>query len=83
MLIEFYSIGRCIWFYGHWIFSLKASLTTLQNDNVIVWGKMTDRPLHSHIKNPVILTISDGKTEFHSGCRVIDINFPNISNPEV
>ncbi|CAC5415809.1 nicolin-1-like isoform X3 [Mytilus californianus] len=43
---------------------------------------MTDRPLHSHIKNPVILTISDGKTEFHSGCRVIDINFPNISNPE-
>ncbi|CAG2255890.1 NICN1 [Mytilus edulis] len=44
---------------------------------------MTDRPLHSHIKNPVILTISDGKTEFHSGCRVIDINFPNISNPEV
>ncbi|XP_063400163.1 nicolin-1-like isoform X3 [Mytilus trossulus] len=43
---------------------------------------MTDRPLHSHIKNPVILTISDGKTEFHSGCRVIDINFPNITNPE-
>jgi hypothetical protein len=44
---------------------------------------MVDRPLHAHIKNPVILTISDGKNDFHSGCKVIDINFPNITNPEV
>ena len=44
---------------------------------------MVDRPLHAHIKNPVILTISDGKNDFHSGCNVIDINFPNITNPEV
>lgn len=44
---------------------------------------MTDRPLQCNIKNPVALTIGDHKNEFHSGCRVVDITFPNIVNPEV
>ncbi|XP_060082218.1 nicolin-1-like isoform X1 [Ylistrum balloti] len=43
----------------------------------------SDRPIHCNIKNPVLLTIADAKNEFHSGCRVIDITFPNVTNPEV
>lgn len=43
----------------------------------------TDRPIHCNVRNPVLLNIADAKTEFHSGCRVIDITFPNITNPEV
>ncbi|OWF34686.1 Nicolin-1 [Mizuhopecten yessoensis] len=43
----------------------------------------SDRPIHCTIKNPVLLNIADAKNEFHSGCRVIDITFPNVTNPEV
>ncbi|XP_055999893.1 nicolin-1-like isoform X6 [Ostrea edulis] len=44
---------------------------------------MGDRPLHCSIKNPVVLTVEDQKNAFHSGCKVIDVTFPNISVPEV
>ncbi|XP_048739328.1 nicolin-1-like isoform X3 [Ostrea edulis] len=43
---------------------------------------MGDRPLHCSIKNPVVLTVEDQKNAFHSGCKVIDVTFPNISVPE-
>ncbi|XP_053377522.1 nicolin-1-like isoform X2 [Mercenaria mercenaria] len=43
---------------------------------------MTERPLHCTIKNPVTLNISDLKSEFHSGCRIIDVSLSNIINPE-
>lgn len=43
---------------------------------------MGDRPLHCSIKNPVLLTVEDQKNVFHSGCKVIDVTFPNVSTPE-
>lgn len=42
-----------------------------------------DRPIHCTIKNPVPINIADAKNEFHSGCKIIDITFPNVTNPEV
>lgn len=44
---------------------------------------MGDRPLHCSIKNPILLTVEDQKNVFHSGCKVIDVTFPNVSTPEV
>ncbi|KAK3101124.1 hypothetical protein FSP39_001126 [Pinctada imbricata] len=44
---------------------------------------MTDRPMNCNIKAPVVLTVEENKSTFHSGCRVIDISFPSIANPEV
>nr|XP_034307041.1 nicolin-1 isoform X5 [Crassostrea gigas] len=44
---------------------------------------MGDRPLHCSIKNPILLTVEDQKNAFHSGCKVIDVTFPNVSSPEV
>ncbi|KAH3860377.1 hypothetical protein DPMN_023275 [Dreissena polymorpha] len=44
---------------------------------------MTERPLHCTIKTPVLITLSDLKSEFHSGCRMIDISLSNVINPEV
>lgn len=44
---------------------------------------MGDRPLHCSIKNPITLTVEDQKNVFHSGCKVIDVTFPNVSTPEV
>lgn len=46
-------------------------------------GVMGDRPLHCSIKNPILLTVEDQKNVFHSGCKVIDVTFPNVSTPEV
>ncbi|XP_052261546.1 nicolin-1-like isoform X2 [Dreissena polymorpha] len=43
---------------------------------------MTERPLHCTIKTPVLITLSDLKSEFHSGCRMIDISLSNVINPE-
>nr|XP_022298253.1 nicolin-1-like isoform X5 [Crassostrea virginica] len=43
---------------------------------------MGDRPLHCSIKNPITLTVEDQKNVFHSGCKVIDVTFPNVSTPE-
>lgn len=43
---------------------------------------MGDRPLHCSIKNPILLTVEDQKNVFHSGCKVIDVTFPNVSTPE-
>ncbi|XP_019925544.3 nicolin-1 isoform X2 [Magallana gigas] len=43
---------------------------------------MGDRPLHCSIKNPILLTVEDQKNAFHSGCKVIDVTFPNVSSPE-
>ncbi|XP_052679654.1 nicolin-1-like isoform X2 [Crassostrea angulata] len=43
---------------------------------------MGDRPLHCSIKNPILLTVEDQKNVFHSGCKVIDVTFPNVSSPE-
>ncbi|XP_061186579.1 nicolin-1-like isoform X4 [Saccostrea echinata] len=43
---------------------------------------MGDRPLHCSIKNPFVLTVEDQKSVFHSGCKVIEITFPNVSVPE-
>lgn len=45
-------------------------------------GVMGDRPLHCSIKNPILLTVEDQKNVFHSGCKVIDVTFPNVSTPE-
>ncbi|XP_033746579.1 nicolin-1-like isoform X5 [Pecten maximus] len=42
----------------------------------------SDRPIHCNIKNPVVVNIADAKNEFHSGCKIIDITFPNVTNPE-
>ncbi|KAL4226348.1 nicolin 1 [Mactra antiquata] len=44
---------------------------------------MTERPLHCTIKNPVTINLSDLKSDFHSGCRIIDVSLSNIINPEV
>lgn len=44
---------------------------------------MTERPLHCTIRNPVLLTITDTKSDFNSGCRIIDVSLSNIINPEV
>ena len=44
---------------------------------------MTERPLHCTIRNPVVLNITDTKSEFNSGCRIIDVSLSNIINPEV
>ncbi|WAR25639.1 NICN1-like protein [Mya arenaria] len=44
---------------------------------------MAERPLHCTIKNPVLITLTDLKSEFHSGCRIIDVSLSNIINPEV
>ncbi|KAL3852517.1 hypothetical protein ACJMK2_016145, partial [Sinanodonta woodiana] len=44
---------------------------------------MSERPINCTIKQPVLLTITDTKSEFHSGCRVLDISFSNVVNPEV
>lgn len=44
---------------------------------------MGERPLHCTIKNPTTITIPDLKSDFHSGCRIIDISLSNIINPEV
>ncbi|XP_052781559.1 nicolin-1-like isoform X2 [Mya arenaria] len=43
---------------------------------------MAERPLHCTIKNPVLITLTDLKSEFHSGCRIIDVSLSNIINPE-
>ncbi|XP_041348046.1 nicolin-1-like isoform X2 [Gigantopelta aegis] len=43
---------------------------------------MSEKPLHSAVKNPVTLIVGDQKSEFNSGCRVIDITFPNVLHPE-
>ncbi|XP_062590200.1 nicolin-1-like isoform X4 [Saccostrea cucullata] len=43
---------------------------------------MGDRPLHCSIKNPFVLTVEDQKSVFHSGCKVIEVTFPNVSVPE-
>lgn len=45
-------------------------------------GVMGDRPLHCSIKNPILLTVEDQKNVFHSGCKVIDVTFPNVCTPE-
>lgn len=39
--------------------------------------------MHCTIKNPALITIPDLKSEFHSGCRIIDVSLANIVNPEV
>ncbi|XP_067684619.1 nicolin-1-like isoform X2 [Haliotis asinina] len=44
---------------------------------------MTEKPLHSNVKNPVLLFVGDPKAEFHSGCKVFDVTFPNVIHPEV
>ena len=44
---------------------------------------MSDKPLHSNIKNPVVLFVGDHKTDFHSGCKIVDVTFPNVIHPEV
>ncbi|XP_071082257.1 nicolin-1-like isoform X2 [Haliotis cracherodii] len=44
---------------------------------------MTEKPLHSNVKNPVMLFVGDPKSEFHSGCKVFDVTFPNVIHPEV
>lgn len=43
---------------------------------------MNEKPLTYAVKNPVFVTV-DPKSSFHSGCKVIDITFPSIVNPEV
>ncbi|KAK3587101.1 hypothetical protein CHS0354_023556 [Potamilus streckersoni] len=43
---------------------------------------MSERPINCTIKQPVLLTITDTKSEFHSGCRVLDISLSNVVNPE-
>ncbi|XP_067684621.1 nicolin-1-like isoform X4 [Haliotis asinina] len=43
---------------------------------------MTEKPLHSNVKNPVLLFVGDPKAEFHSGCKVFDVTFPNVIHPE-
>ncbi|XP_046354273.1 nicolin-1-like isoform X6 [Haliotis rufescens] len=43
---------------------------------------MTEKPLHSNVKNPVMLFVGDPKSEFHSGCKVFDVTFPNVIHPE-
>lgn len=42
-----------------------------------------EKPLNCTIKNPVNLHIGDIKMDVLFGCKVIDITFPNIMNPEV
>lgn len=59
----------------------RASLTT--HPYFSSTGVMGDRPLHCSIKNPILLTVEDQKNAFHSGCKVIDVTFPNVSSPEV
>ncbi|XP_059179528.1 nicolin-1-like isoform X2 [Physella acuta] len=47
---------------------------------------MNDRPINCNIKNPVCLTIPEDKhfnQTFHSGCKIIDISFPSVINPEI
>lgn len=63
----------------------RASLTTHSSKCPYFssTGVMGDRPLHCSIKNPILLTVEDQKNAFHSGCKVIDVTFPNVSSPEV
>lgn len=47
---------------------------------------MNERPINCNIKNPVCLIIPEDKhfsQTFHSGCKIIDISFPSVINPEV
>lgn len=44
---------------------------------------MSERPLQCTLKSPVLITIPDFKSEFHSGCRVIDVSLSSVINPEV
>ena len=44
---------------------------------------MESKPLASSIKHPIHIRVGDQKTEFHSGCSVIDVTFPNVFYVEV
>ncbi|KAL5013392.1 hypothetical protein ScPMuIL_007662 [Solemya velum] len=41
------------------------------------------RPLNCNLKTPVLLSVGNQKTEFVSGCKIIDVTFPNIIAPEI
>ncbi|XP_064632427.1 nicolin-1-like isoform X2 [Lineus longissimus] len=40
-------------------------------------------PVNCVVKSPVHIKIGDYKTEFHSGCAIMDIKFPNVFRVEV
>ncbi|KAK2167291.1 hypothetical protein LSH36_30g08054 [Paralvinella palmiformis] len=44
---------------------------------------MECKPLASNIKHPVHIRVGDQKSEFYSGCSVIDVTFPNVFYVEV
>ncbi|KAK6175388.1 hypothetical protein SNE40_013861 [Patella caerulea] len=42
-----------------------------------------DKPIHCNIKNTVSLLVGDHKHDFSSGCKMFDVTFPNVINPEI
>ena len=45
-------------------------------------ARMNDKPLSCNVKPAIIPTV-DGRIGSQTGCKIIDITFPNIVNPEV
>ena len=44
---------------------------------------METKPLGSNVKHPLHIRIGDHKVEFHSGCSVVDVTFPNVFYVEI